>query len=142
MTLSIRLAALSVAALAAVFLAGADASPIKVRKDLMDSFGSAAKTLGKMADGSLPFDATAATSARQSLLDAPGHIAQAFGPLAVDASSKAKGTIWSNWDDFLARSQAVGTAAAALDTTSAETIATGIAAVQATCKNCHSDYRM
>ena len=142
MTLPVRLAALSVAALAALFLAGADTSPIKVRKDLMDSFGSAAKTLGKMADGSLPFDAAAAATARQSLLAAPDHIAQAFGPLAVDASSKAKGAIWSNWDDFLTRSKAVGTAATALDTTSAETIAAGIGAVQTSCKNCHSDYRM
>lgn len=142
MTLPARFAALPVVALAALFLAGADASPIKARKDLMDSFGSAAKTLGKMADGSLPFDAATAATARQTLLDAPGHITEAFGPLAVDASSKAKGAIWSNWDDFLTRSKAVGTAATALDTTSAETISAGIDAVLATCKNCHSDYRM
>lgn len=142
MTLPARFVALTLCALSVALLAGADASPIKARKDLMDSFGAAAKALGKMADGSLPFDAAAAAAARQTLVDAPAPIAQAFGPMAVDASSKAKGAIWSNWSDFLARSDAVGAAATALDTTSAETTGAGMVAVAGACKSCHSDYRM
>lgn len=119
-----------------------DSSPITARKALMESYGAAAKTLSGMISGDRPFDATAAEAAKETLARAGTDVADRFGTLAVDASSKAKGAIWSNWQDFIARAQATGDAARALDTSSPEAMAAGFGALGDSCKSCHGSYRL
>jgi cytochrome c556 len=117
-------------------------APIPARKALMESYGAAAKTLAEMVSGKTPFDPAAAAAAQAVLAAAGSDVAGRFRKLAVDASSKAKGAIWSNWDDFIARAQATGDAAGAMDLSSAEALAPGFAALGETCKACHGSYRM
>jgi cytochrome c556 len=135
---------LSLALLAGVSFAeeGVKDPQVKAREELMDVIGMNTKTLGDMASGKAAFDAAAATSAKAALADAAAKIPAAFEPQATDPVSKAKPDIWTNWADFVAKSEGLLNAAEALDASSAETIGAGMAAIGGACKACHSAYRM
>lgn len=112
------------------------------RQDLMKSFGGAAKALGDMAGGKTAFDAAAAEAAKKTLVDGAAMIATKFEKNAEDPGTEAKPDVWANWDAFIAKANGLGTAAAALDVTSAETIGAGMAGVGGACKDCHTTFRM
>ena len=111
-------------------------------KDLMKSFGGAAKALGGMASGETAFDAAAAEAAKAKLVSGAADIPVVFEKPGSDPASEAKPEIWTNWDDFVLKAKALGDAASALDATSAEGIKTGMGAIGGACKACHSDYRL
>lgn len=115
---------------------------VKAWQQSMDANGAASKTLGEMASGKTAFDGAAAAAAKDALIADSGEIANLFKTAASDPASKASPDIWTNWDDFVAKANALSTAAAALDVTSADTIKTGMAAIGGACKDCHSKYRM
>ena len=50
--------------------------------------------------------------------------------------------IWTNWDDFLVKSEAFTAAVQAIDTSSPDGLGTGLAAIGASCKSCHRIYRI
>lgn len=112
------------------------------RQALMKSFGGAAKTLGGMASGEVAFDAAAAEAAKQVLVAGAAEIGAKFTNNAEDPGTKAQPEIWAGWDAFLAKAQGLGTAGAALDVASAETIGAGMGGIGGACKACHTDYRM
>jgi len=115
---------------------------VKAWQELMDSNGAAAKTLGGMAGGKMAFDAAAAEQAKAALIDNAGAIAAKFMTQASDPASKASPDIWTNWDDFVAKANALSTAATALDVTSMETLQAGMGAVGGACKDCHTKYKL
>ena len=115
---------------------------VKARMDLMGTIAMNTKALGDMAGGKAPFDAAAATAAKDALVAASSDIAAKYEAQATDPVSEAKAEIWTNWDDFVAKAGALNAAATALDVTSAETIGAGMGAVGGACKDCHSTYRM
>lgn len=115
---------------------------VKAWQELMDSNGAAAKTLGGMAGGKMAFDAAAAEQAKAALIDNADAIAAKFMTQASDPASKASPDIWTNWDDFVAKANALSTAATALDVTSMETLQAGMAAVGGACKDCHTKYKL
>lgn len=112
------------------------------QKDLMRSFGGAAKALGGMASGEVAFDATAAATAKAALLDGSMMIAAKFETAGVDPVSTASPSIWASWDDFLVKANGLTTAATALDVASVEGIQAGMGAIGETCKACHMEYRV
>ncbi|MCF8511556.1 MAG: cytochrome c [Rhodobacteraceae bacterium] len=112
------------------------------RHALMKSLGGAAKALGGMASGEVAFDAAAAEAAKQALIAGAAGIEEKFTANVEDAGSAAKPEVWTNWDDFLAKGKALGTAAEALDVASAETIGAGMGGIGGSCKGCHTDYRV
>lgn len=112
------------------------------QKNLMRSFGGAAKTLGGMAGGEVPFDAAAAEAAKAALVAGAADIAAKFETAGVDVASKSKPEIWTNWDDYLVKAKGLADGAAALDATSAEGVAAGMGAIGGACKACHTAYRM
>ena len=111
------------------------------QKNLMKSFGGAAKTLGGMASGEVAFDATAAEAAKAVLLAGSAEISIKFATAGNDPASKAKPEIWTGWDDFVAKAKGLGDAAAALDVASVEGVKAGMAAVGGACKACHTANR-
>lgn len=115
---------------------------VKARMELMDTIAASTKTLGDMASGKVAFDATAATAAKTALADAAAKVPAAFEPQATDPVSEARPEIWTNWADFVTKSEALLTAAEAVGTTSAETVGAGLGAIGGSCKACHSAYRM
>lgn len=115
---------------------------VKARQEVMDIIATNTKTLGEMAGGKIPFDATAAASAKSALAAAAAEVPAKFEPQATDPLTEAKPEVWTNWDQFVAKSEALLKAAEAVDTTSPETIGAGMGAIGGACKDCHSTFRM
>ncbi|MES2435257.1 MAG: cytochrome c [Pseudomonadota bacterium] len=112
------------------------------QQSLMKSFGGAAKALGGMASGDVAFDAAAAEAAKATLVAGSADIHVKFEKAGSDPASGAKPEIWTNWDDFVAKANALNTAATALDVASAEGIKAGMGAIGGACKDCHTTYRV
>lgn len=126
----------------AVAKEGVQDPTVKARMDLMSTVGMSVKVLGDMATDKAPFDATAALAAQEALVAASSDIAAKFEPQATDPVSEAKPEIWSNWDDFVAKGEALNVAAEAIDASSLDGVKAGMAGVGPTCRACHSMYRM
>jgi cytochrome c556 len=120
---------------------GAVDPDVKARQDMMAANGAAMKTLGGMASAKIAFDATAAEAAKQVLIANAAGTLVVFKNQASDPAGHASNSIWTAWDDFSAKAGDMGTAAAALDTTSAESVAAGLGAIGGTCKACHTAYK-
>lgn len=127
-----------------VYAAGTRTEPNAVmRSATMQAVGGAMKVLGGMAGGQVPFDATAATAAKEALVAAATSIPTSFATQGeTDAASEAKADIWANWDDFALKATALSDAATALDVSSVESIGAGMGALGGACKDCHTAYRM
>ncbi len=112
------------------------------RSQLMKIVGMNTGILGNMAGGKEPYDAAKAEGAKAALIDASTKIEATFMEQGgADAASEAKPEIWANWDDFLVKAKALGTAAGAVDVASAESIGAGMGAIGGACKDCHTTYR-
>lgn len=120
---------------------GAADPDVKARQELMEANGGAMKTLGDMAGGKIAYDAAAAEAAKAVLVADAADIPAKFANEATDPASHAKPDIWTAMDDFTAKAGDLGTAAAALDTSSAETIGAGLAGIGGACKACHTAYK-
>lgn len=112
------------------------------QKDLMKSFGGAAKTLGDFAGGKTAFDAAAAEAAKATLVAGSADIHVKFEKAGTDPASEAKPEIWTNWDDFVKKANDLSAAATALDASTLEGVQAGIGAIGGACKACHTAYRM
>ena len=136
--------AVGFALLAGVAFAEVEATdPLVIaQKDLMKSFGGAAKTLGGMASGEVAFDAAAAEAAKAVLVAGSAEIAVKFAAAGSDPASEAKPEIWTSWDDFLVKAKGLSDAAAALDVASVDGVKAGMGGVGGACKACHTAYRM
>lgn len=138
--------AIALAVLCGATMAHAEGEPtdptVQARVALMKSMGGAAKALGDMAGGKAGFDTAAAETAKAALVAASTDIAAKFEAQASDPASEAKPEIWTSWDDFVAKADALNAAASALDASSVEGIKAGMAAVGGACKACHTAYRM
>lgn len=125
------------------FAAGKSTDPDAVaRQTLMGTVAMNTKILGEMAGGKADFDAAKAEAAKLALAEAAGKIGATFEPQGTDADSKAKPDIWTNWDDFLLKADALAKAANMLDTTSVEGVQAGMAGVGGACKDCHMKYQL
>lgn len=115
---------------------------VKARMELMSTIGQNTKVLGDMATDRTAFDATAAAAAKEALMAASAEIAAKFEPQATDPVSEAKPEIWTNWDDYVAKANALNAAATAIDASSLDTVKAGMGAIGGSCRDCHSTYRM
>ena len=128
---------------AGVAYAGKSTDPdAMARQSLMGIVGKNTKILGDIAGGKTAFDAATAEAAKAALNDAATKIAATFEPKGTDAESEAKPEIWTNWDDFVTKADALVKASAALDATTVEGVQAGMAGVGGACKDCHTKYRM
>ena len=114
---------------------------VHARQTLMQGNGGALGALGGMAKGEKEFDAAAAEAAKQTLIANAADIATKFTNNATDPEAHAKAEVWTNWDDFVAKAAALGTAAAALDASSLDGVKAGLGAIGGACKDCHTTYK-
>lgn len=137
-------AAFTALAATAVWAEGEAQDPtVKARQELMEGVGAAAKTLGGMAGDKAPFDAAAAEAAKAALVAAAAEIPARFEPQASDPASEAKPEIWTNWDDFAAKADALKVAAEGMDATTLDGVKAAMGgALGGACKACHTAYRM
>ncbi|MEY4871646.1 MAG: hypothetical protein RLZZ563_976 [Pseudomonadota bacterium] len=115
---------------------------VKARQELMDVIGMNTGILGKMAGGETAFDAAAAEAAKTAIAGAAAEIAAKFEPQAEDPKSTAKPDVWTNWEDFVKKGDALKAAAEALDATTIEGVQAGMGGVGGACKDCHTTYRI
>lgn len=128
---------------AGMAIAGKSTDPdAKARQTLMGTVGMNTKILGDMAGGKADFDAAKADAAKLALVEAASKIPEAFKGQGTDAESEAKPEIWTNWDDFLLKAEALGKAATALDATTVEGVQAGMGGLGGACKDCHTKYRI
>lgn len=120
---------------------GASDPMVKDRQALMGTIGMNTKILGEMAGGNAAFDAAAAETAKAAIAAASAEIGAKFEMQATDPKSTAKPDVWSNWDDFMAKANALTDAVNAMDTTTVEGVQGGMGAIGGACKDCHSTYR-
>jgi cytochrome c556 len=139
-----KVLALGLTLFAGIALAEVEATdPLVIaQKDLMKSFGGAAKTLGGMASGEVAFDAAAAAAAKDVLVTGSADIAVKFATAGTDPASESSPAIWTSWDAFLIKAGGLTAAATALDVASAEGIGAGMGAIGGACKDCHMEYRV
>ncbi|WP_417250424.1 c-type cytochrome [Celeribacter sp.] len=115
---------------------------VAARMEAMSAIGASIKTLGSMAKGEIEFDADAAQAAVDTVAVESTKVPALFEAQETDPESEAKPEIWSNWDDFVAKAQALQTAAEGATISTAADIGPAMGAMGGTCKACHSDYRL
>jgi cytochrome c556 len=143
MKLSAKVLGFGLAMIAGVAIAAEATDPtVKARQELMDVIGMNTGILGKMAGGENPFDAAAAEGAKVAMAAAAAEIAAKFEPQANDPKSTAKAEIWTNWEDFVKKGDALKAAAEAMDASSLEGVQAGMGAIGGSCKDCHTAYRI
>ncbi len=135
-------AGLALATLATATIAAED--PIKVREELMEGIGDAAKVVGPMMQGKAPFDAAKAaeafTTISKNAADFPNH----FPEGSDTGKTEALPAIWENKADFDARSKKLAedaAAAAAAAGQGEEAFKAAAGAAFSNCKGCHEKYR-
>lgn len=129
---------------AVVPFAVAQEDPIKVREELMEGIGDAAKVIGPMLQGKAPFDAAKAKAAAEvvakNAADFPNH----FPEGSDQGKTEALPAIWQNKADFDAKSKKLSddaTAAAAAADAGEEPFKAAAGAMFGNCKSCHELYR-
>ena len=115
---------------------------VKARQDTMQTIRRNTAVLGDMAGGKTAFDPAAAAAAKAELAAAAAEIPVKFEPREGDPKSEAKPEIWTGWDDYVQKAEALVAAAEAVDTASLDGVRAGMGAIGGACKSCHETYRL
>lgn len=121
--------------------AAAQEDPVTVRMAVMKAIAGNLKVIGDMAKGTTEFDAEKANDALSRMAMRAGQVPAVFESNVTNDESEALPAIWENWDDFVAKSNVLETAAASASVSSAEDLGLAIRAVGGTCRDCHQTYR-
>jgi len=115
------------------------------RHETMEALGDAILPLNQMAQGEMPVDEAVFLEQARSLAASSADVFVGFDDQTQDEHSRAKPEIWDNWDDFVAKGEALQTAATALlEAAESGGSAAGIPLVRGvrdTCGGCHRPYR-
>ena len=114
---------------------------VKARMVLMTDFRAPLSLISRMARGSVEFDAEQAVEAKAMLSALAQDVPEKFLENVTEPASGAAPEIWTDWDDFMAKSDAFIAAVDALDTSSPAGLKSGLGAIGAGCKSCHRMYR-
>jgi len=116
---------------------------VKARMEAMKAIADDVKSLTRMSRGELDFDSEAAASALDRIATRAGNVPLRFEARETDPKSEAAAAIWSNWDDFTARAQALDVAAqSAMGIDSPEALGAAMRGIAGTCKACHERYKL
>lgn len=144
MKLKLVLAAATLA-IATTGLAYANQDIIDLRKQVMKTNGQAAKVSVGMIRGDIPFDATVAAAAAESIAHSSMVFVDFFPAGTETGDTKAAEAIWSDPEGFKAAADATAEAAKAAAAAAGEgqeAFGAAFQALGATCGTCHENYRM
>jgi len=114
---------------------------VLLRMQTMKKIAEATKALGGMAKGQTPFDAGAARAALARIEQHAAEIPEGFRTEADDPKSEARETIWTNWDEFVRKSEELVTIAATAEVSDLDQLRASLGKIGANCKSCHTDFR-
>ncbi|WP_298495556.1 cytochrome c [uncultured Maritimibacter sp.] len=141
-TIKLILAAATMTAIGAAYV-HAQADVIETRQATMKTIGGGMKVLSDMAKGATTFDADAANVALASMAEAAATIPTVFeAEVTEGAKTDASTAIWENWDDFVAKAEALQTAASGASVSDEASLGAAVGAVGATCGTCHKAYKL
>lgn len=115
---------------------------VKARMNAMKAVAAETKALGQMAKGAIPFDRDTARSAAGAIARHAADTPDLFRAQEDDPLSEAHPSIWDNFADFTAKSDALVALATELSS-SIEVEADVVSAVRSlgtACKACHEPY--
>lgn len=116
---------------------------VLARMEGMKQIAADMKILGEIAKGTAEFDASVLQSRSQTLAAHASEIEALFEAKATDPKSEAIDAIWSDWGGFLAKANAMETAAAALaDVSTKQDFDPAFQTLGETCTACHEAYRI
>lgn len=127
---------------AALAHSGVKDKTVLARMEQMKVIGQQVGVLSNMARGKTAFDPDQAAQAHGALTRHAAEIPAMFRIQARDPKSEALPGIWSDWPEFIARSEALEAALARLDTGSRESIRRGLRPVAQACGGCHEAFRL
>ena len=126
-------------------IAAAQADPIAERQDIMEGVGNATRTGVQMMRGERDFDLDTARSVLETYLDAAQRMPDLFPEGSeTGGDTRAAPAIWANKADFVGKFEAwEATVASRLDSvTDQATFAAAMQPATASCRDCHTDYRL
>lgn len=111
------------------------------RMDRMKAIASQMEILGPMAKSADRFDAAQAQAALSIISAEAARTVDLFTAQETDPKSEAKDAIWTSFDEFTAKAQAMQAAAENASGASMQDVQAAMRALGATCKDCHRSYR-
>ena len=117
---------------------------VMARMDGMSAIADSMKVLGGMAKGAVAFDAAAANEAAGVIAVEAARIPVLFQVEETDPKSEAKPEIWTNFNDFSDRADALEKVASDLSGSieTAEDLQGAMKALGQNCQSCHGTYRI
>lgn len=137
--------AVTAGAVTLLLTAAAAAEPIETRRSIMSSVGAAAKVSGEMAKGNIPFNADVAALAIATFVAASNSYRDFFPDGSEAGDTRARDTIWSDREGFIAANEAFAedaAAASAAKPADLEAFQATFGAVAENCQACHEKYRV
>ncbi|AJE45245.1 c-type cytochrome [Celeribacter indicus] len=114
---------------------------VKARQEAMLQIGGGMKVLSDMAKGDQAFDAEAANAAVATIATVSAEIPDLFEAQEDDPESEALPAVWSDWDDFVVKAEALHTGAQSITVTDEASLQPALGTLGVTCKQCHDDFR-
>ncbi|NNE51643.1 MAG: cytochrome c [Sulfitobacter sp.] len=113
------------------------------RMEAMKSIGESTKVLGQMAKGERAFDREAARAAAADIARHAERTPALFEEEERDQKDEARAVIWTEFPDFVAKSERLEKVALQLANglESKDDLRAGLGRIGATCKSCHERYR-
>ena len=106
----------------------------------MKDMGAAEKMLRQMARGQIAFDQAAAETALAVIAREAPKVVPLFETPATDPKSEALPTIWTAFDDFKAKAEALEQTVASADVSTLERLQATARPIGQTCGACHDAY--
>lgn len=132
-------------AASAVWAHGGVKNPaVMARMDGMSAIADSMKVLGGMAKGAVAFDAAAANEAAGVIAVEAARIPVLFQVEETDPKSEAKPEIWTNFNDFSDRADALEKVASDLSGSieTPDDLQGAMKALGQNCQSCHGTYRI
>lgn len=146
--ISVALAAVAVAGFAFAQTTMEPQAATEAREAHMKLQGAQMGILGGMAQAKTPYDAAAAQTAADTLVELSSADISGWWPVGSDsdalADSRALPAIWANMDDVMAKWTAFGDAATAMQAAAGVDLAslqTAMGPLGGACGSCHETYR-
>ena len=112
------------------------------RSKLMQNIRLEFSVLARMSRERIEFDKSLAESTRLNLLNLAASTPVIFEDDDLPINSEALPAIWTNWDDFVGKSEDLEFALEGVDTSTLTDLKGSLGNVGATCGSCHQKYRM
>lgn len=122
---------------------GVQNAAVMARMNSMSAIADSVKVIGTMARGTLEFDATAARLAATEIAAQAARTPALFRAPEDDPKSEARAAIWTDFEDFVEKSNTLETLALDLSQTisAPSDLAPALTRLADSCKACHGDYR-